>query len=204
MIAAAKPMPPFVPKFRNAVRQDRKTMTRRVMKPQPDLIAGKNIWRDFHVEQSLEYIASLCPYGQTGDVRYLREPLTKHRLSDCLWHVHYADDDESTPIIWKWKVKTLSGLYMPKEFARTFVKIVSVRVERLHDIGKDGRKAKDVLAEGINKEAIAHWQQWLHPDDAPAHTFGVLWDSLNAKRGFFRRGVSIAVAIWFRPHNGRN
>ncbi len=73
------------------------------------------------------------------------------------------------------------SIFMPRWASRITLEIVAVRVERLQDIGKDGRKAHDVLAEGITDGQIEQWRQWLHPDDAPAHTYGVLWESINGK-----------------------
>ena len=60
----------------------------------------------------------------------------------------------------------------------------NVRVERVQEIGTDGRIASDVLAEGIMQSEIERWKKYLHPDDAPAHIFGILWDSIYAKQGF--------------------
>lgn len=74
-----------------AILDGRKIMTRRIVKPQPDP-EGDGIdymplapslyweeyyneeWKPFHWETSEgESIASFCPYGQPGDVLYVRE-----------------------------------------------------------------------------------------------------------------------------------
>lgn len=73
------------------------------------------------------------------------------------------------------------SIFMPRWASRITLEIVSVRVERVQDIGKDGRYAKDVLAEGITDVQIEHWRKWLHQDDAPAHTYGILWNAINGK-----------------------
>jgi hypothetical protein len=70
---------------------------------------------------------------------------------------------------------------MPRSASRLNLEITSVKVERLHEIGKDGRRAADVLAEGITREQIAHLEEIFHPDDSPALAFGSLWDSINGK-----------------------
>jgi hypothetical protein len=57
-------------------------------------------------------------------------------------------------------------------------------VERVQEIGRDGRKAADVLAEGVPRRAIEIEEEWFHKDDAPAIAFSRLWDSINAKRGY--------------------
>jgi hypothetical protein len=71
------------------------------------------------------------------------------------------------------------SIFCKRIHSRITLEITEVRVQRLHEIGKDGRHAKDVLAEGITDAQIEHWRKWLHPDDAPAHTYGVLWNSIN-------------------------
>ena len=82
----------------------------------------------------------------------------------------------------RWK----PSIFMPRAAARIWLRVMNVRVERVQDIGKDGRRASDVLAEGISTEQIAHWQKYLHADDAPAHTYGALWESINGKGSWAR------------------
>lgn len=78
----------------------------------------------------------------------------------------------------KWK----SPRFMPRWASRLTLRIKSVRVERVRDIGKDGRRARDVLAEGVTPGQIEHLREWFHQDDCPALAFASLWDSINAKR----------------------
>ena len=84
-------MPVFQRWGRDAIREDRKTQTRRVAK------------------------VELCPYGKIGDIRVMCEPLTNYGGFAC-----YADDTipvistiTGALIIWRWKVQTLSSLFMP-------------------------------------------------------------------------------------------
>lgn len=84
------------------------------------------------------------------------------------------------------------SIFMPRWASRITLEVVSVRAERVQEIGRDGRKAHDVLAEGITPKQIEHWAKWLHPDDAPAHTFGELWNSINGKKP----GLSWAANPW--------
>lgn len=71
------------------------------------------------------------------------------------------------------------SIHMPRWASRITLEVKAVRVERLQDIGMDGRKAKEVSAEGLPPESYKHLLQWFHADDAPAIAFGQVWDSIN-------------------------
>jgi len=183
-----------------AILEGRKTQTRRVMKVQMEYDGG-SYWQDG--TGALHLIETLCPYGVPGDRLWVRETwgiFDQHH--DGLAIAYRADDigDDLGAVTWfdvdmethhkyclrdgveKADEKWRPSIFMPRWASRINLEITGVRVERLQDIGKDGRKAHDVLAEGISREAIEQWEQYLHKDDAPAHTYGVLWDTINGKR----------------------
>ena len=122
-----------------------------------------------------------CPYadGETHLGNYgRRESLwTITPKSSRLWVKAVSKAQKVDHAFGPWK----PSIFMPRAASRITLEIVSVRVERVHNIGRDGRIAKDVLAEGITPEHIKHWAKWMHPDDAPAHAFGILWESINGK-----------------------
>ena len=188
-----------------AILDGRKTQTRRIIKPQPvDL--GNDVWqfRDrvcISSEDLKDYLFhdiyggndSAMPYGGVydgyGDRLWVRESFKSRTEFD--WATdpdkarHYAlyraddleaDDDE---MHWhdygRWK----PSIHMPRCLSRLTLELTDVRVERVQDIGKDGRKAADVLAEGITPELIEHERKWFHADDSPALAFARLWDSVN-------------------------
>ena len=83
-----------------------------------------------------------------------------------------------------------------KESARLWLEVTGVRCERVHKISD-----ADVLAEGLPQRDIDSWKQWLHPNDCAGHAFGVLWDSINAQRGY---GWDKNPWVWvyeFERHN---
>lgn len=167
-----------------AILDGRKTQTRRVVKPQPGDFYTHGYPSGFDKDGDWVWWNGPIPmataknrFGVSGDRLWVKETFLNNALDgyNPVWF--YRADDADKPEDRHWR----PSIFMPRQASRITLEIVSVRVERLHEIGKDGRKASDVLAEGITKEEIAHWEKWLHPDDAPAHTYGVLWDSINSK-----------------------
>lgn len=190
-----KAMPIFIYEMREANRQGIKTQTRRIL-DLPKWSTGD--FKDFEFASDHDsvfhprpdnYSAPLiicndtgclaeikCPYGYPTDLRYMREPL--YRGKDGF--AYYLDDLVGAPVLhlvtgekipWAWKVKTLSGMYMPKYAARTFKRYKTLRVERVQEISKE-----DCIAEGMTGLENVH---------AGYHqSYAELWDSLNAKRGY--------------------
>lgn len=94
----------------------RKTVTRRVVKPQPDehLTTGEN---------ALELLAEACAPYRPGDLLYVRETWTQD--GDVYrYKAGFCDQNR------KWR----PSIHMPKEAARIFLRVTDVRVERLQDI----------------------------------------------------------------------
>ena len=182
-----------------AILDGRKTQTRRVIDPQPDpawafcaprLIGDK--W-SFGVLQTSGFNQQewKSPYGQPGDRLWVREAW--HLWSNATdWHVvsYSAEAEENGATVTTHAVKcerelkvletrgSKAGRFMPREFSRITLEIVSVRVERVQEISSG-----DCVAEGI------------HPDLSPFRKaeFHELWDSINAKRGY---GWSANPWVW--------
>jgi len=190
MFDLLKPMPPFISALRSRNRSNEKTQTRRIMKPQPDFFdVGDGINSSWFVEWIHPRTGCLidewgegepvpatvigcCPYGKSGDIRYMREPLFKGPFD----FAHYADDKTvafnlltGEPIRWKWKKDVLSQLYMPKEAARTFKQYETIQVQRLNEISEE-----DAQAEGCKTFAGRSSKQ----------LFKTLWDLINEQRGY--------------------
>jgi hypothetical protein len=143
-----------------------------------------------------------CPYGVAGDRLWGREPWahvpsTAYRCSDGVEQiedptqpgmcaVYKAGWDRVEPT---WK----SSMYMPRWASRLALEIVKVRVERVQDITVD-----DARAEGVSTLCDSMW--WMGGDcwtdernpafdpakaiTGPRAAYGMLWDKINAKRGF--------------------
>jgi hypothetical protein len=153
----------------------RKTMTRRVIKPQPERYLSKDarnrvpmaVWVD-----NEKWVKS--PY-QPGDILWVRE--TWCRVGEDVKPIHlnleqihfgqilYKADGFDISGIGKWR----PSIFMPKEAARIFLRITGVRAERVQDI-----TAHDAIREGMESEI---------PFDT-VDEFKELWNNLNAKRGY--------------------
>ena len=111
-----------------------------------------------------------CLYGVLGDRLWVRE--TWAEQSGDIYHK--ADWQNEKPVnMFFDKVKWRSGLFMPRWASRITLEITGVRVERLQEIS-----GKDIRAEGLDV-------QFTIPGAFDAlKRFSVLWDALNAKRGY--------------------
>ncbi|KKM62863.1 hypothetical protein LCGC14_1517380 [marine sediment metagenome] len=191
---------------------DPKTMTRRVMKPQPvECIGGIFFNWSKSTEGSLyrEDFVKYCPYGQPGDRLYCKESYSTHPT-------HYkADGYELQEGEGTWH----NAMFMARKYSRILLEITAVRVERVQEI-----TAGDAIAEGIEQimcepdeetnKALRRigakevtepypigWKNYLYKEDKrykwhdpnpdpeyypgwPWHSFRSLWDSINAKRGY--------------------
>lgn len=149
-----------------AVLDGRKTQTRRIIKPQPEMVTEKSIksWAGDPetLKELLERNNRGCPYGQRGDRLWVKEtwrPEIAHLCAmdacDCAdVFVRYAAGgpgktffDRDIPDDWlmpKAAAKgNISRLFIPRWASRITLEIVSVRVERLLSISDE-----DAIAEG--------------------------------------------------------
>lgn len=164
-----------------AILDGRKTMTRRVIKSQPN--STQILARDAAAPSGYSWISPeyddellTCPYGQPGDQLWVRETWADTR-DECRRHpVSYRadwniEDDFDRGFNWR------PSIHMPRWASRITLEVTGVRVEQLCDITEE-----DAIKEGVDPVA--------HPSypalKARAHTRGFcwLWDSLNSKRGF--------------------
>lgn len=134
-----------------ALLDGRKTVTRRIVKPQPEnahmimdvakdvaeFMCGKienGYCIDFSEQRKLPY--------QPGDILYVRE--TFGWLSEENKYVYKASDFECVAIDgFKWS----PSLHMPKEAARIFLRVTGVRVERLQEITEEQAVKEGVPAD---------------------------------------------------------
>lgn len=160
----------------------RKTMTRR-MKGLELVNMAPDKWSSIEVDSPFkpidifwfegddERIAVRCPYGQPGDLIYVRETWAP------AWNqvLYKANERYGKYEGQKWK----PSIHMPKEAARIWLQVTSIKVERLKDITEE-----DAKAEGVEKidESIFCWKHYggKYAGCSNAKTsFQSLWQSIN-------------------------
>lgn len=156
-----------------AILDGRKTQTRRVIKPQPIRAIGTppNKWPQEYPE--------LCPYGQPGDRLWVREtwwkrPFRTQKMmiegADTWPKCEYDATAHNPEELKEWEWKRKPSIHMPKKYARIWLEIINIRVEKLQDITE-----KDAKAEGVH----SIWGfEYCHSLEA----FYQLWDSINGKK----------------------
>jgi hypothetical protein len=162
-----------------------KSQTRRIIKQQPGLVCFTKDVQCKHVEgpewmfcDIAGYEPLLCPYGQPGDLIYVRETFRLFSHSDeCGATDHCSCPPSGTPLYrtddCDGESKWTPSIHMPRWASRITLEITSVRVERLQDISR-----ADAAAEGVCLPDGAIKPDWLRRDRWPEENFAALWDSI--------------------------
>lgn len=185
-----------------AILEGRKTVTRRAIKPAPQMVTDSSIepWSGDPavLMRLLEKSGKCCPFGQPGDRLWVRETWQGPLLSDdemradpgwwkdmsryqnpahCAYRAsgdscEFVDPDGDMQCRWK------PSIHMPRWASRIQLEITDVRVERLQDITE-----QQALAEGVKPELCDHSRQACADIGCWGETakgaFGFLWESLN-------------------------
>lgn len=160
-------------------------------------------------------MTKLCPYGMPGDRIWVRENWRTYKdLDHCKPRnivagaaIRFESDNTSTvrhPEAETWG-KLRPSIFMPRWASRILLEITAIKVERVQDIS-----LADAIAEGMSpvegargEDSIAcFWQDWSKPLEPlmpwPIRRYRVLWDQLNARRGFGWRVNPWVWSIHFR------
>lgn len=117
----------FSSEMARAILEGRKTVTRRVVKPQPEgrpvPMTKDSCWPGYFAIQGTEKVVRL-PY-QPGDILWVRETWAKSMAGTFM----YRADDKAI-MVERWH----PSIHMPREAARIFLRVTGVRVERLREI----------------------------------------------------------------------
>lgn len=183
----------------NAIMAGRKTQTRRVIRDYPwtrhpyyfcglrnglGYPASEGVtWAGFTCEGYHSPCYVKCPYGQPGDLLWVKEACAigfsdDHDLA-CDYH---ADGKRNTFIVCeineKYSIKYINddrrpAMFMPRWASRITLEVNDVRVERLQEISETDAMAEGVIAWHGTKDGTVYQPE-----------FKMLWDKINTKRGY--------------------
>ncbi len=180
-----------------ALLADRKTMTRRVVDPQPNFpdFADRIIWTDAHGSPGLHIYDKhciargvwdvKCPYGTPGDHLWVRETWQSLQKFDVLPPNKVPVGSEiQYPASWEhWVSKRRPSIHMCQWMSRITLKITGVRVERLQAITEQDARAEGVEhADGLNDYWLDYLETKGHIIQGVAsakQSFATLWDKIN-------------------------
>ena len=177
-----------------------KTMTRRI-------IRNQGIVDKFENQERVPFEALDCKYGRNpGDRLWVRESLIKSKpdAEGEEYVLYEADrspailcyDPQGVENIYGWPErwsnrKKISPRFMPKKYSRLTLEITGIWIERLQYISEE-----DARAEGVVPNRFENGFGQLYPSGGKTpyrRAFAMLWDDLNAKRGY---GWEVNPWVW--------
>lgn len=191
-----------------AIDEERKSVTRRVMKPQPF--------------GPLSYYLERCPYGKPGDILVVKETHWrwghwekkggKTKAGKPRWGF-VADD--SRPVLFAPPTpadvpadrahlgyQKRPSIFMPFALARTRLEVTEVSVEMVQAIGEEDARAEGVIEPECStcgytrRDCRLHGDHHLCEESDPGSSrseFIDLWNSINKARGF---GWAVNPFVW--------
>jgi hypothetical protein len=207
----------FTAEMRTAIRAGRKTQTRRVIKNTGLYAIDERIHGATIAERERWKLATQCPYGQPGGWLWMHEPLMPRYVLDdtkalTRFSGRYLDDKAIARFDFLPRMKWVPcndtipyrGRTIPPEWARDWLHIDQVRVQRLQEISED-----DAKAEGVELDR-KHGAGWIDYSTAAwrgveacinaRDSFRSLWYSINSKRDFGWLSNPWVWAITFTYH----
>ena len=159
-----------------AILDGRKTVTRRIVKPQPpenarlEIVGDRRHAMDLSIEiPGPDDHRIYTPPYLPGDVLYVRETFMKKETSDrkstYLYKANPAFENVTFGSPWH------PSIHMPKEAARIFLRVNDVRVEPMQEITD-----KEARSEGCGDTDVVYYNGWLRCE------FAKLWDSTVAPK----------------------
>lgn len=162
----------------STIMEGRKTQTRRIVKA-PEWWEGHLNYSKNNTQLVSHDGAEIlyCPHGNPGDRLWVRET---HLIDEISNAVFYRADKE-IPFLQGWT----PSIYMPRWASRITLEIINVSVERVQDI-----TGEDAIDEGWNRDDMF---AGINSDTKALRCFRLLWDEINAKRGY---GWDVNPWVW--------
>ncbi|HCL3743929.1 TPA: hypothetical protein ACGJ44_000888 [Pseudomonas aeruginosa] len=170
-----------------AILEGRKTVTRRVMKPQPDFLGSMvDPNTPFKTLDAGLHARITCPHGQPDDRLWVREAWAADAQVDAIaprdlsqgepiWYpADFSVRQTGCSMISKGRGRP--SIHMPRWASRILLEITAVRIERLQDISE-----KQALAEGVELEGegVCWAGAAGTASDSPVESFRLLWELIN-------------------------
>lgn len=190
----------------NAILSGKKTQTRRVIKERVEIGSvgldekdPRNFYlldwetKEYDPITLDEWLVHYCRY-QPGVRMWVRETWTQDGVdtdylkSVGLPPVHYRANGEAPEYL---DVRWRPSIFMPREYSRIILEVVSTQVERIQQITE-----QDAIAEGCPWGEFGDHPE-IHRGDA-VDDFRYLWDSINSQRGYAWETNPWVVAIGFK------
>ncbi len=168
-----------------AILEGRKTVTRRVVKPQPDFLGSMvDPNTPFKTLDAGLHARITCPYGEPGDRLWVRETwglqvrsygggageFIVYRATNPDAIYCRSSEGREYPVKWK------PSIHMHRHSSRILLEITAVRVERLQDISEEQARAEGYPAERQCETGGSGLDAWLW--------FRSLWGEINGPEAF--------------------
>ena len=181
-----------------AILEGRKTQTRRIMKPQPEsrpmyCYAGssrKDIGK-WHCDGK-----RYTPPCHGDDILWVRETWCQDDLTpeDIYYRANYHPT-EAKELFGDIGLPWRPSIHMPQEYARIFLKVTAVRVERLQDITEEEAKAEGCIAYH-DKTGDGKFDDVVEFDLTARDAFAYLWNGTIKKQDLNRYGWDTNPWVW--------
>ncbi|MBO6231788.1 MAG: hypothetical protein ILA17_06145 [Ruminococcus sp.] len=192
-----------------AILEGRKTITRRVIKPQPKTDSTVTLFSTFdYADISYDGALKLSPY-QPGDILYVRETWRcwrahryeatadiKYKAGGDGIRLYFSNGSTDNPnrddydsFIGKWWTGGYGwkpSIHMPKEAARIFLRVTNVSVARIQDI-----TTKDIQKEGLTSMAV-----FAGDKEIARQEWALLWDGTITGKDYNKYCFSSNPWVW--------
>lgn len=186
---------PFGTPMIRALLDGRKSMTRRIFKPQPEMI-GERDCRVMGQQGSVDYLMrEIAPRYwmrfKVGDRVYVKEASTRNGGL-----LQFVADHETTLHPWPahWTRDPQRSTYLPRRASRLTLHVTAVKVERLQEISDE-----DALAEGVDTSEAIPGQDFDIDGNwwpgGPKRLFQRLWDSIHGPGAWVQNPWVAAISF---------
>lgn len=171
-----------------------KTRFTRPVRPQPFVSDDPSMWQDEYIEPDgcggFREVVNVrpgkmqdepidCPYGKTGDQRYVKERLERGAAGLVSWQAAPCEGPRRGGefVDWRWKRERLPAKHCPRWASRFLIEVTGVHVGRVQDI-----TCGDIYSEGLELHGTCPACIKVQGRALQAE-FSRVWDSVYAKHG---------------------